>query len=78
MPTTARSDNHTVRIFVPADGGIGGLAIRGHGKILAFEHTVIEPVVGNIADQSELLPTFAVIAADPSHDQAPTLPRFVG
>jgi hypothetical protein len=84
LPTTARPENHIVRIFVSAyekgswkdalltfpdelqDGGIDGLATRSDGKILAIEHTVVEPFLGDIADQSEMLPTFAVIEADPA------------
>ncbi len=84
MPTTARPENHIIRIFISAygkgfwkdgllvfpdelqDGGIDGLATRSDGRTLAIEHTVVEPFVGDIADQSEMLPTFAVIDADPA------------
>lgn len=46
------------------DGGIDGLATRSDGRILAIEHTVVEPFVGDIADQSEMVPMFAVIEHD--------------
>ncbi len=48
------------------DSGIDGLAKRADGAVLAIEHTVIEPFVGDIADQSEMLPVFPLIESDKS------------
>ncbi len=48
------------------DGGIDGLAQRPDGTMLAIEHTVVEPFVGDIADQSEMLPLFRLIENDRS------------
>jgi hypothetical protein len=48
------------------DGGIDGFAKRLDGETLAIEHTVIEPFVGDIADQSEMLPLFPLIESDGS------------
>jgi hypothetical protein len=84
LPTTSRSENHIIRIFVSAyekgswknailtfpdeqkDGGVDGLAVRDDGAMLAMEHTVVEAFMGDIADQSEMLPMFAAIEDDPS------------
>ena len=41
-------------------GGIDGLVTRDDGTTLAIEHTIIEPFVGDIADQTEMLPMFLV------------------
>ncbi len=46
------------------DGGIDGLVQRSDGAMLAIEHTVVEPFVGDIADQSEMLPLFPLIEND--------------
>ena len=48
------------------DGGIDGFAERSDGAKLAIEHTVVEPFVGDIADQSEMLPLFPSIENDRS------------
>jgi hypothetical protein len=48
------------------DGGIDGFAKRLDGETLAIEHTVVEPFVGDIADQSEMLPVFPLIEDDRS------------
>lgn len=48
------------------DGGIDGLAKRADGAALALEHTVIEPFLGDIADQVEMLPIFPLIENDKS------------
>jgi hypothetical protein len=82
MPTTARAENHIIRLFVSAyekgswkdaaltfpdevkDGGIDGFAERTDGETLAIEHTVVEPFVGDIADQAEMLPMFPSIEKD--------------
>jgi hypothetical protein len=82
MPTTARPENHIIRLFVSAyekgswkdaaltfpdevkDGGIDGFAERTDGATLAIEHTVVEPFVGDIEDQTEMLPMFPSIEKD--------------
>ncbi len=48
------------------DGEIDGFAERADGATLAIEHTVVEPFVGDIADQSEMLPLFPLIEHDRS------------
>ena len=48
------------------DGGIDGLAERKDGARLAIEHTVVEPFVGDIADQTEMVPMFPSIENDDS------------
>ena len=40
------------------DGGIDGFATRADGSTRAIEHAVVEPFVGDIADQSEFIPEF--------------------
>ncbi len=84
MPTTRRSENEIIRLFVSAyendawkdatltfpdeveDGAIDGYAERSDGAALAIEHTVVEPFVGDIADQSEMLSLFPLIEHDRS------------
>lgn len=48
------------------DGGIDGFAERADGATLAIEHTVVEPFVWDIADQTEILPLFPSIENDKS------------
>jgi hypothetical protein len=48
------------------DGGIDGFAERAGGATLAIEHTVVEPFIGDIADQSEMLSLFPLIEQDMS------------
>jgi hypothetical protein len=48
------------------DGGIDGLAERAAGAKLAIEHTIVEPFVGDIADQTEMIPMFPLIENDGS------------
>lgn len=48
------------------DGEIDGFAERADGATLAIEHTVIEPFVGDIADQTEFLPMFSLLENDAS------------
>ncbi len=48
------------------DGGIDGFARRSDGATLAIEHTVVEPFVGDIEDQSEFEPAFLAIENDKS------------
>ena len=46
------------------DGGIDGYVERADSKTLAIEHTVLEPFVGDIADQTEMIPVFAPIESN--------------
>jgi hypothetical protein len=48
------------------DGEVDGFAERPDGATLAIEHTVVEPFVGDIADQSEMLSLFPLIEQDKS------------
>jgi hypothetical protein len=48
------------------DGEIDGFAERSDGATLAIEHTVVEPFVGDIADQAEMLSMFPLIEDDRS------------
>jgi hypothetical protein len=48
------------------DGGVDGLAERADGAILAIEHTIVEPFVGDIMDQTEMVPLFPLIESDKS------------
>jgi hypothetical protein len=48
------------------DGEIDGFAERADGATLAIEHTVVEPFIGDIADQTELVPLFPLIENDVS------------
>jgi hypothetical protein len=48
------------------DGGIDGFVERADGATLAIEHTVVEPFVGDIADQTEMIPMFPLIENDKS------------
>jgi len=48
------------------DGGIDGLAVRADGEQLAIEHTIVEPFLGDIADQAEMTPMFPSVENDAS------------
>ena len=48
------------------DGEIDGFAERADGSTLAIEHSVVEPFVGDIADQTEMVPLFPSIEKDTS------------
>ena len=48
------------------DGGVDGFVERVDGATLAIEHTIVEPFVGDIADQTEMVPMFPLIENDKS------------